>query len=258
MTGKGLFREIGNIDERYVAEAQETVRPVLFTPAFRRALVTAACLFVCVGLYFAVQQPKAEINNDAATMTADSGTGDMESDMDAADGAASNYVAEQETESLSDVWGQGLSSTLGEACTDSVVTDEICETEAGATAKEAAEEAYEAYEEYGVEEIEAFLAKVNNSVPAKLSLLQEETGISYFVYYDGAEFYVQEDSKDSYSDTVEMLQEASYAYLKTFQEATEDESVYVFVTLGKDADFELKDVVEGKEGTLLLVRYLKE
>ena len=36
MTEKDLFREIGNINEKYVAEAQEVKRPVILTPAFVR------------------------------------------------------------------------------------------------------------------------------------------------------------------------------------------------------------------------------
>ncbi len=72
MTGKDLFREIGNIDEKYVSEAQETKRSVIMNPVFRRTLATAACLVVCLGIFAGVQQVRNGARNESATMQAES------------------------------------------------------------------------------------------------------------------------------------------------------------------------------------------
>ena len=50
MTGKDLFREVGNISEKYITEAEETKRSIIHNVAFRRTLGTAACLVLCVGV----------------------------------------------------------------------------------------------------------------------------------------------------------------------------------------------------------------
>lgn len=52
MTEKDLFREIGMINEKYVEEAAQVKKAKILTPAFRRTLATAACLCLCVGVYF--------------------------------------------------------------------------------------------------------------------------------------------------------------------------------------------------------------
>lgn len=50
MTKKELFQQIGDINEKYVLEAEETRRSIIHNVVFRRSLATAACLVVCVGL----------------------------------------------------------------------------------------------------------------------------------------------------------------------------------------------------------------
>lgn len=66
MTEKDLFREIGNINEKYITEAEETKRAVIWTPAFRRTLTTAACLVVCFGLYLGVRHLDLGMQNESA------------------------------------------------------------------------------------------------------------------------------------------------------------------------------------------------
>lgn len=51
MTGKDMFREVGNISEKYIAEAEETKRSIIQNVAFRRSIGTAACLLLCVGIF---------------------------------------------------------------------------------------------------------------------------------------------------------------------------------------------------------------
>lgn len=67
MTGKDLFREVGNISEKYITEAEETKKSIIHNVAFRRAMGTAACLVLCVGI-FAITRTA----NKSADTTADS------------------------------------------------------------------------------------------------------------------------------------------------------------------------------------------
>lgn len=61
MTEKELFREIGNIKEEYVAEAQEYKRSVWQNTVFRRSLATAACLLLCLGIYWGTEYFKGDM-----------------------------------------------------------------------------------------------------------------------------------------------------------------------------------------------------
>ncbi len=58
MTGKELFHEIGMIDEKYIEEAENTKRSIIHNVVFRRSLATAACLVVCIGLYFGTKSTR--------------------------------------------------------------------------------------------------------------------------------------------------------------------------------------------------------
>ncbi|MBR4084437.1 MAG: DUF4362 domain-containing protein [Lachnospiraceae bacterium] len=51
MTGKDLFHEIGNINEKYITEAEETKKSIIHNVAFRRGLGTVACLVLCIGIF---------------------------------------------------------------------------------------------------------------------------------------------------------------------------------------------------------------
>ena len=66
MTGNDLFREVGNISEKYIAEAEETKRSIIHNVVFRRSLATAACLMVCVGLYFSTRTGRKEAATDSS------------------------------------------------------------------------------------------------------------------------------------------------------------------------------------------------
>ncbi len=83
MTGNDLFREVGNISEKYVTEAEETKRSINHNVVFRRSLATAACLMVCVGLYFSTRTGrKADTAADSSGGSApqyDAATNDMHS-----------------------------------------------------------------------------------------------------------------------------------------------------------------------------------
>lgn len=55
MTGKELFQEIGMIKEEYIAEAESCKRSIIHNAVFKRTLATAACLVVCMGIYWGTQ-----------------------------------------------------------------------------------------------------------------------------------------------------------------------------------------------------------
>lgn len=84
MTGNDLFREMGNISEKYVTEAEETKRSIFQNVVFRRSLATAACLMVCVGLYFTTR------------------TGRKEAAMESSGGSAPQYDAMKENSAVAD------------------------------------------------------------------------------------------------------------------------------------------------------------
>ena len=70
MTEKDLFREIGMINEKYVEEAAQVKKAKILTPAFLRTLATAACLCICVGIYFGTRGLREDLaaNESAADM----------------------------------------------------------------------------------------------------------------------------------------------------------------------------------------------
>ena len=67
MTGRDMFREIGEIRDEYIIEAEryQGQKKTIITPMVRRTLTAAACLVVCVGLVFTVQ--KMGVMQDSAT-----------------------------------------------------------------------------------------------------------------------------------------------------------------------------------------------
>lgn len=70
MTEKELFREIGNINEKYVQEASEIKKAKILTPVFRRTLATAACLCLCVGVYFGTRGLRGDFAPKESAMDA--------------------------------------------------------------------------------------------------------------------------------------------------------------------------------------------
>lgn len=99
MTGKDLFREIGNINEEYIKEAQEYKRPkrdiifVINNPTFRKMTATAACLMICAGLVFTVH--KMDIRTDSAKESAKEEMAPMEM---AAEMSADMAISEEKKE----------------------------------------------------------------------------------------------------------------------------------------------------------------
>lgn len=68
MTGNELFREIGLINEQHIVEAEETRRSMIYNAVFRRGLATAACLVICVGVYWGTQHPWKSADSTGSAM----------------------------------------------------------------------------------------------------------------------------------------------------------------------------------------------
>lgn len=73
MTEKDLFREIGMINEKYVEEAAQVKKAKILTPVFLRTMATAACLCLCVGIYFGTRGLREDLaaNESAADMSSE-------------------------------------------------------------------------------------------------------------------------------------------------------------------------------------------
>lgn len=69
MTGKDLFREVGNISEKYITEAEETKKSIIHNVAFRRGIGTAACLVLCVGIFAITRSGNKSADAPAADST---------------------------------------------------------------------------------------------------------------------------------------------------------------------------------------------
>ena len=97
MTGKDLFREVGNISEKYITEAEETKKSIIHNVAFRRGMGTAACLVLCVGIFAITRTGGKRADTTAADSTPhyDSVASEPESMTDVTNNVHMN-TAEQE------------------------------------------------------------------------------------------------------------------------------------------------------------------
>lgn len=148
MTEKDLFREIGSINEKYVQEAQEIKKNKILTPAFRRTLVTAACLCICVGIYFGTRGLRGDFASKEAAMDTGAAQNATINQLEAtADGA---YMESADMEANAEDVGQsffeelfdGLNSKGDSATsgTQNTVQDSACESEDNFSSDSAIEE----------------------------------------------------------------------------------------------------------------------
>ena len=96
MSREDLFREIGEIDEIYVEEAQKVRRKRRISPWAGKTLVTAASLLLCVGVgYVALSLTRGGINNaDGTSGGAMEAAQEMYSMAEAGDQTAAGAVPE--------------------------------------------------------------------------------------------------------------------------------------------------------------------
>lgn len=278
MTEKDLFREIGNINEKYVAEAQEVKRPVILTPAFRRTLATAACLVVCLVIYVGVQQVRDGAKSESATMQAETnGTASTNSSMktesvvmDTADTQYSATAGETNSEGVSEesFW-EGLWPSDKEMASDCAPQEEAMQTAPetdSLTSKEPGKvEADIYYDDFvclGQEDVEHFLemtAEGKAYVLELVHLLEDGTYVRATIQYteEGVYEWTPWHAPTYGQEQVEDLTMITYEYLKVFEDTMEDGSAYYVVGLGEKDDFTLADLQSGKEGTCFVLKYKK-
>lgn len=259
MTGNDLFREMGNISEKYVTEAEETKRSVFQNVVFRRSLATAACLMVCVGLYFTTR------------------TGRKEAAMDSSGGSAPQYDAMKENSAVASQettdGGFNLNDILdafdrGQDKTESMPNDYAPEQDSASATKDGASENVESnvgsepeyvvgeiYDERemldrlssysndyeailetdafvvvhgtvksGMEQWNSFIDSTKDGKPAYVELVQftdEGDAIITAIQFTGEYYYVLTDhSRDAWGNTGMVEQEYGYLYLDVQNERT--------------------------------------
>ena len=136
MTEKDLFREIGSINEKYVQEAQEIKKNKILTPAFRRTLVTAACLCICVSIYFGTRGLRGDFAPKESAMDTGAAQNATTNQLEAtADGA---YMESADMEANAEDVGSFFENLLdgfedkGESAasgTQNATQDSTCESE---------------------------------------------------------------------------------------------------------------------------------
>lgn len=289
MTGNELFREIGNINEKYVKEAEETKRATILTPAFRRTMVTAACLVICFGLYFGVRQLGVGGQSETASMEANTNSATGQADMSiktesAVMDSATNSVTGADEESIyentedsafwEELWPTDSEIATGatEADTESIEQTVSSESIADNKQEIVVQDGKQLFADMvvldetvwlqsGEEMVDAFLEKVERGEEANLELVRtsdEEVYAFYYIRYNGKEYSLL--TEWEYRENAEMEMktfEASYGYLKVFEETLEDGSVYYVVGLGEMEDFTLRDLQIGTKGTMVILRCMK-
>lgn len=251
MTNRDLFREIGLIDEKYIVEGEKTRRSLTANPVWRRSLATAACLFLCTGLYFGIQQLNfektgsadmvREMPNETAKQYSveerdeteiiemyetlaetENAAGSFESagvNKDTLEEAAKEQLNQQlQTESMSMVSDEENRRDLTEIC--------IRFSKYPETSKELAQAGLvvnvHGVIKSGKEKLDAFLLNAQEGAAASVEFVQfttEGEPVFYYIHYNGTDFYaVTDSSRDSFAAGIDTVKEYYYAYLKNFSE----------------------------------------
>ncbi len=289
MTGNDLFREIGNINEKYVKEAEEAKRATILTPAFRRTIATAACLVICFGLYFGVRQLGVGGQSEMAPMESNTsntmGQADMaiKTESEVMDSATNSMTAAEEEGSYEkaedcffweELWPTDSETTAEapEADTESAKQTVGSESITGNQQDAAIQDVEnllaqmvvlneEVWLQSGEEMVVAFLEKIERGEEANLELVRtSDEGVHafYYIHYNGEDYSLLTEwdyPEDAGIET--KTYEATYGYLKVFEGSLEDGSVYYVVGLGESEGFTLRDLQIGTKGTQVILRCMK-
>lgn len=238
MTEKDLFREIGMIDEKYVEEAEAVKKAKILTPAFRRTLATAACLCICVGIYFTVRTVREESEESAKdfayaemmTATAD-GTSDRRDSDAKAEGfnaigemfeemtGASNSMSEGATMDTQQKQEEEMESCDSALQENEPVSSEDTVTEDTEDAIEELSEYSNDYEELcnsdafvvthgevsaGMDKWELFMMEANRGNEAQVDVIRfTEEGdaiITRVCYKDGMYYLLEDSTRDAWGN----------------------------------------------------------
>lgn len=241
MTGNDLFREMGNISEKYVTEAEETKRSIIHNVIFRRSLATAACLMVCVGLYFSTRSGRKE--------AADS-SGGSAPHYDAAMDEVNSAVGEQETDGGFHL--QDILESLGGNNKSESTSEGYYEESASASADNAfdhmeSDRTNEPEESIGAEDgywpdIVDRLASYSNDYEA---LLQTEA----FVVAHG----IVKSGMEQWEDFLQSVEQGDIAYTEVIQFTEEGDAIITAVVFLGERYYVLADHTRdawGKQGRI--------
>lgn len=216
MTGNDLFREIGNINEKYVTEAEETKRSVIMTPVFRRTLATAACLVVCFGLYFSVRQLGMGGQSETASMESSTSITAGQTDMSI---KAESTVMDSATNSVT---GAGEESMYEDA-EDSAFWEDIWPTEGDTVAdcapadtevkNESASVGESASEEKEVTKTDFVIVQESETVQDSILTFEVD------LYYDACVWSEQKDV-EAFLETTANGEEAVLELIQLFEDGT--------------------------------------
>ena len=225
MTGRDLFREIGEISEEYVIEAEryQGRKKAAITPVIRRTLTAAACFVMCIGLVFTVQ--KMGIMQDSATESIrEECATEMQMNMYVESSAAA--MTNDRLEMAVGELGKETVSKMESAKEEYVEADSIGENIAAAT-ESLNENAYIInYIEVvsGQEVWDAFLEAVKMRQNAQVQIIQYSLFGEPTVYnlrFENERYYLQiEKTREWIAD--EKVTETEYSALEKFEQKLSD------------------------------------
>lgn len=250
MTGKDLFQQVGNINEKYVLEAEETKRSLIHNVAFRRSLTTAACLAICVGLFFVAVRPLRiqegvasvsdivnsllkDISNNAMTPS------DLTINSVVSENKADGYY-EAESAPQNNYWEEGSAEEAASS------TNSMCELGTFVVNQGQVQEGLECWEEFvqiTADEEPAFIEIIEN---------KEDGGkVATMVVYDGYIYLVNSEySEDADGNVKERWGEYKYLTCVERQDAVD-------IIFSEDRIESVQDdyVPDIEKGELLLLQY---
>ena len=252
MTGKDLFREVGNINEKYITEAEETKKSIIHNVAFRRGLGTVACLILCVGI-FAITRLSEKITDTTASNTTQNNvvaSWDGASDTDSEKSDRNDFVNSlgegKKEESAADSSPQysvpeNVISEKAEQedmmSAEPEMSDIIYSYKTVVNRLQAYPDVYEELLETGAFVVvhgkvtsgqsawEKFLADVQDEIPSEVDLVEfteEGDAIITGIVYDGEIYHVVMDcTRDAWGETEIVEYEYKYLYTDTWNGCTD-------------------------------------
>lgn len=252
MTGKDLFREVGNISEKYITEAEETKKTIIHNVAFRRGLGTVACLILCVGI-FAITRLSEKITDTTASNTTQNNvvaSWDGASDTDSEKSDRNDFVNSlgegKKEESAADSSPQysvpeNVISEKAEQedmmSAEPEISDIIYSYKTVVNRLQAYPDVYEELLETGAFVVvhgkvtsgqsawEKFLTDVQDEIPSEVDLVEfteEGDAIITGIVYDGEIYHVVMDcTRDAWGETEIVEYEYKYLYTNTWNGCTD-------------------------------------
>jgi len=269
MTGSDMFREIGNIKEEYVVEAEYYRRKVRESSTFRRTLAAAASLLLCLGVVSAVQ--RLNVGKDSASFDAATAYNTREESVVMEMAPSIALVTEEKEEA--DTFAGNANKPETSVDVKGNVKEERQTDELGASSQiesaigtmpmwelksiKKCQAAYgDNYDEIMKQENafvilhgevrsgqhlwEDFLDQVEDGQTAQIDIVNftvEGDPIIETIHYDGSSFHICVDnSRDAYAGRDNMYYEAEYKFLQHSEKTIEGGRVIEYVLTDSEED----------------------